>query len=698
MAIAQAEKDNPSSKRFYFVKLTSARYHDSWTSEGGGIYSKTLTVDHVEKVQRNGVDLTSVSSTPGNNDEYYFNESTKKLEVKLASAPDSSSNVVIVFYNLYFTSHGYEVRGDNPENTTDLREWQPRILNQPVISQTVKDTTFGAVTLSSTAIELANVDNYFEDFNSIDDSPYLKEVKVWMGIITPDPDRTVHEISAIQKIFEGTTLSVNFGAESVTIGVVDMLQRLNQTAYFGDDKDECFFTEANWPNIYSQHSGTPNRMLLGTESKHGLMEISLGSDWMILDETAYQAVCTNFSVTKSRTTNREWHLCRVPSDGFRTPDVGTIDSFTLTIGQVELHYADQAAWDAMDLKHGDTIKAVNGGITDYYYVVKLDEPNLTVECETKAASSYGFAGTTFTPLKGPAIVIVKKDGSATPELPNVERDYTFQEVTSSGGNKICKITFLDNFEDTLFGVGTDPLSPETHEVYFRASADSTNLSTGKAIKLMLNEAGVTTKDSTFDSPNLSFGDTNVRFTIPRHDESDYGTYLDYISKILESAYAYLKINNDFEVEYKLIEAPGAGTELNTNLALNSSITCQIDYADVITQLIMYNPEDGGNNDGSSTLEVNKARYLHGFNRTVRVPHVLESVAARIQDIMDIRSNRRVIYSLATATANIDTQIGDDFTLKTAKVLGSGTEKNLKVVGIDKSADKVQLDLTDYGEL
>ncbi len=97
---AQAAK--ASTERFTLVRLEPARHVSTeLVSQGSGVY--TLVYDRpIERVTRNGNALTEVS-TVTNNDEWHYDEATTTLTVKLASAPSSSTNVIVIFFYVFLT-------------------------------------------------------------------------------------------------------------------------------------------------------------------------------------------------------------------------------------------------------------------------------------------------------------------------------------------------------------------------------------------------------------------------------------------------------------------------------------------------------------------------------------------------------------------------------------------------------------------
>ena len=135
MAFAD-EIDRSDSHRYALVRLRPARYVSESLSLSGGVYQMTFPYP-VARVERNGTALTEDATTPSTNDHWYYDETTQTLKVKLASAPDSSTNIVCAFYYLFYTSkaEGAEAYETPTDSATTVRPWEPRLRAEPEITQ-----------------------------------------------------------------------------------------------------------------------------------------------------------------------------------------------------------------------------------------------------------------------------------------------------------------------------------------------------------------------------------------------------------------------------------------------------------------------------------------------------------------------------------------------------------------------------------
>jgi hypothetical protein len=161
------------------------------------------------------------------------------------------------------------------------------------------------------------------------------------------------------------------------------------------------------------------------------------------------------------------------------------------------------------------------------------------------------------------------------------------------------------------------------------------------------------------------------------------------------------LNSSDEVVYKLFAAPSPSTTIDRNTIVLNSTAFQFDYADVINELTgenLYNASltalDAGLVNYKSTS--GKARYLHGIATSRTYQHVLQTIGTRLATIRAVLSARRLRLSIATATDNLSTQVGDDFTISHVALPGSSL--SVKVMGISRGADKTQIDVSDLSGL
>lgn len=697
MTISSDKIESPSSKRFVLCKITPARdVTDDLELEGSGIYSMTFPFNWIEKVEREGTELTAVSSTPGTVDNYYFNETTKKLEIKLTSSP-GDSNVIIVYYNLYYTTDEYRVIGDDPETpASNLREWEGKILELPSFGESVKDIISGTFSFQGTAVTIENLDRSFQEYLTTNDSFYQKEVKFWYCI---------DGIDNIQKVYLGKIDGISITDQAVTLSIFGLFSALDQPAYFGDTIGESFFLKRanSFSDMDPAKTGTPCPLILGKESRGDFLE----DGWSSLDPgTSNQAVCTDYAGDVNNTSeNREWGLCRVLSDGLLTLNFGTVTSITTNVNQdlVEINYTS-GNWSSHNLTLGRSFKWSRSG-TDYFArVVDLDSVNFKVTCLAKnnlTAGTYT-TGLTFHTNDAPIIAIKRGDGGRY-IYPYYETHFTHTLTETTGGQKYLKITFADNFESYFDGSPTDgskgdfdgqALVPTRDQVFYKVWTDDTNLEAGLVLKRICEEVGIATNDTTFTSPNVAFGSTKLFTQVPL--DKNYENYLQLCQKILASVLGYLKLNNAFQAEYKLLEAPSSTTVIDNEL-YQSTLSVDIDYSSLVTEISVFNvldPLEEITIPSPSSNNSNRSKLLNGVDHKERMEHVLVDISDRIEAILAVRSTRLAIYTFKTATKLIDNFVGDDIQLDTDMILGSGNSKDLTIISIEKTLDDITVRATD----
>ena len=174
MSIATVKKDR-ASERFMLVKLTPGRAVTSeLVAQGGGIYDATnQPFITVEKIERQGSSMNEVASLAAvtSNDDWFYDETTGQLRMKLAAAPSTASNNIIVFHNLFYTgSETRRVWEDPEDSNTTVRDWLARLERWPAISQSIRNITAGIFSVADVSFSLVNHDDAFNQWLSLKDS------------------------------------------------------------------------------------------------------------------------------------------------------------------------------------------------------------------------------------------------------------------------------------------------------------------------------------------------------------------------------------------------------------------------------------------------------------------------------------------------------------------------------------------------
>ena len=703
------EKEKSVTDRFMLVRLEPGRYVNDDLAASGSLYSMTFPYP-VAKVERNGVELTNDGATPNADGEWLYTESTQSLQVYSSSAP-SSSVIFVVYYYVFVTNEKLRILPQDPESaesaSNPLRSWEPRLLGSPKIKQSIGNNLVGVFSIENTSIDISNLDDNFQQYLSLNDSFFNKDCRIWFGLNNSD---------SLQKVYLGKCRNIRLDSRSVNIDVQDNFSRLNQPCLNGDTGDEAYYTEAGFADIDPQKFNTPVPLVYGPFSRWkdevsyaGFVSSGGGGTRVNLlneftsDTLAFwnEATCIDYSTDPTSTSeNRIWALCRVPSGGFRSTNFGSPTGITDNGTNIRLNY-DVSGWAALDVEKYDFCAIHQGGATGYFQLTSINIPSrrLTLYADTEdVASGFTVGGMTIVNSNAPQVIVVDEvEGMQYQSFWG--KDWTFSETTTSGGNKLGKVTFNSSVESALSYDRN--IHPRSVKVYYRVRGQPIDHS--DVVQELCESVGLTVDATSFAAAQSAL-DKQCIFQIPQFDETDFKAYLDYIKLVLESTLGVLYLKNDFSVGYSLLDAPSSSTVIDSNTYLRDSLRVDLNYEDIVTFLIAYNSHIGDpgtlvyTESGSASDESAKAKHLHGINNVNRFRHVLNDITSRVSDILDLRSNRLAKYRYKTSTQDLDSELNDDLQLESDLLLGNDTEKDLKIVGLDKGLDDTEIEATDLGGL
>lgn len=665
---------NQSSDKFLLVRIEPARcLNSSLTLDSGSIYKADFFYN-LSKVLVNGSTYTKVNGIPTAN-QYYFDETTGEFKIFLSGAP-SNSVVVIAYYYLFYTGNRFRVLGKDPEvPTVDLREWEPRISSPPTITQDIKNVLNGILSISNSSLTIINNEDYFEQYISDNDSFYNKSILVWQCLDSTDN---------IKKIFSGKITSLSVNKTSVTFDIKDDLASLQSPASMGDS--EIYFTNDYFTNVDPNKEGAPVRFIFGTSSRYKTIASPIGTlaDAQRLDpEFMNEAVCTNFTNDISTSNNRDYGICRVGANGFE------VFGFTpSSVDNSDPDYTRLTGTSAEIIKFtiGDTFSTSGSG-TYYARVLFVDRTNNFLYC-TKMAS---FIVTDSVISNNCPSIVIEEDSNDY--YPLYGRDYTASVSTTSGGNKLLEITFVNNFEAAL---SMNTLNPQSMIVTYKVKPERDDQLHGKVLNSLLTSAGLTINSASITAANTSFP-VNAAFSIPFFDEQDYSQYYKYIQELLQSTLGYIFLNNSFEIQYDLFSTPTSTSEVSEGDILINSYSIRVDYNDIVTLIVGYNPHFSSSEyiDKSSASASNPiSGFLHGLQKTTRFRHVLEDFSTKINDHINLRSQRYAEYIFKTKQLNYLSQIGDDYLLTEVGLPSQSSSRSIKILSTSKSTDQTSIKASD----
>ena len=709
MSIA-ATKMLQNSERFMLVRFTPARCIDAaLASVGGGVYQMTWT-QPVAQITVNGSPLTLVTTLTGNN-QYTFNEATNVLQVQLASAPNDTSNVVILFYYLFFTSGMAIMANQDPlDSSTPLRQWAPRIVQTPELRQSMRNIIAGVFTLDTSSVQLANTDGFFNQWFSPDDSFKFKDIDVWQGMRAfagNAPD--------FQRVYKGKLNSPTLTDQVATFSIYDAFSGLQQPALMGDDPLKVYVSlgSGSYPSADPSFVGSIVPYHVGRFSYFKTKYVNVPTipkpRGDLDPDNLPQAFCSNYDVTNILTsTNRQWTLGRCSPDG-------SMRSFALPLpsSNARRHSGSGTGYEtweylpsefaALDVAVGDCFLMNDSGVNFYAWIDSIYGPiaalfgDYFLDIALMTAGTPAGGTTIVTTYPDPAIVIVDENGLEYHPAPG--RDFTTSETTLSSGNVLVQINFATNFEANLTTTNfypanfPSPLNPQKHKVYYRLRPNVTNYTKhGDALKRIMSIAGLTPNAATFAAANTALP-LNLAVSIPNVGETSLRNYIDYAEDILASTLGIVSLDSSAQVQYALLSAPSSTNQVDDTNIQTGSYSIAVTYDDVVTQLVAENPHNANSfivTYSPSPYEVRtnyKALYLHGVSNSVVFTHCLETITSRIDEIMAAKSNRLATYQFDVSTLLVDAKLGDDVLISNKFLLGSDTTRAVRLILLDRTDDK-----------
>jgi len=708
--------ENKSLDIFQLVRINPTRLLQSsnFVSLGSNLYEiefpyipSNLTVSKT--------DYTQVTTTP-TSEEFSYNETNQKITVYLASAP--SNFVITVDYYIFLTTKDSVTFNEEPEDSnSSLRFWNPRLNKKIGVTYDLKEVVNGILSVNSTNIEINNIDGWFNQYTTKYDSFNKKPVQIWDAI---------DNLENIQKAFKGRTGNISVDEESVSIDLEDEFTKLNTQATMGDNSEEVTFQIDTYPNLQPNAEGRAIKYIFGKSSVFSTKAWNFDSSTplpfsALNTENMEKATCIDYVEydPSNPSGSREWVCCRIGSEG--TQDF----SDTVSVSNIVLQQID--SYDALYrftvsnaslYQIGDNFEVTQGGNTIHLFVQNTDQANNYIYLTNELNTATGLNLTAGQPDVNivsndmPSIVIRYKDDIDTGVYPRefsayydtsgTDQGYTATTTTTSGGNKLIKITFGDLYEG-IFGIPA--ITPDQCDIFYRVKPKHSEQTHGKAIKKMIEKAGIDLDTTSINQVDTDLS-ANVKFSIPNVDETEFGSYLSYCQDILKSTLGYFTLNKSFEIEYNLFETPSTTDIVDENKILKESYSYDIEYDNLTTGLIAYNPHflsDGyayENPYSSNFQSSEEAEQLHGIVNVDRFKSPLELTSTlRLADIFAIKSQRYLTIKIKTKFSELQKIIGDDLQIEyDGKLPGNVDNIDAKIVSISQNSKDLSIILTDLYDL
>lgn len=299
-------------------------------------------------------------------------------------------------------------------------------------------------------------------------------------------------------------------------------------------------------------------------------------------------------------------------------------------------------------------------------------------------------------------------------------NYTFDaKLTISGFTEdydiFDKSNFFTRYLPYTYSLGTAyTIGGETvRDVYFSLPANpSVNIASStikcrmspnkamthaNALKFIVKSSGMTTNDATFTQADIDLA-ANVSVTFPSEEATEFSPYLDYAQAITTSTLGLLRVNQSRQVEYELLKNPTLlvtdGVRDSVNMIAGET-NSQVEYQDLVSSVEFENPQLKVPNSPSVAVEdFPLIRQVHRIDRTKTVKHVLESIQNRKAAIAGYLASPTVEYSLATASEDLASSIGDIIEINNTAVADSSQTTKGVIVGLDQSGSTTNVKVNE----
>lgn len=719
-----SDSQKSGSERFMLVRITPRRYMSTGTSIGGSQYTFTLA---------STINITAV--TVNDATEGTWTHVGDLLTVTSATDLTNAANIVTIDHDIYVT--GNQTRYTESISGVPDAEWQPLLEQYPAFSQSMRNIAEGVFSLSNSQVTLISTDRWGQSLLGENDSFSKAPVSVWVCIDTESSNR---------KVFDGEVSSVSYSYGKFSLDIIDTFSKLKNSASFGTYDNSHVYTGnpefTSYPNPGDENSVIP--LSIGKSSP-----FSVSTGWRHLDSfgatngnlyhLSKGQKCAKLSPqTPTGASTITFMLGRIVGSDLKKINFGTISAAYELYVEKSIRSGSGAPTDTINIfekilyltcstfngEIGDYIPDVSGWVCGYGSGL-WGSYNLAIACPV-----YGFSQNDSGNIANPSGSI------AVPSIPNnsipsvsmwvdagdsvdYEGLYYPLALIPSGSTRMHSRRYLkftpsvvtaetvggETISHVFATVSPSANSLDTdHGINQLSSSNimcrmspNTEMSHADALKFVIKSSGMTTNDTTFSDAETALS-ANVSMTVPANDANQFSSYLDVAQSITSSTLGILRVNEDREVEYELLDNPDGlsidSTRDEINM-LSGDTDVKIEYQDIYSEVQFLNPQlnnlDAINGTGpKAVVESDKARQLHRIQRTKTIEHVLESIQNRKAAIAGYFSAATVQYSLSTAAEDLTSNIGDVVEItNTAVADDSETVKGI-ITSLDQGGSKTTI--------
>jgi hypothetical protein len=739
-----------ASERFFLVKMTARRYLYLGLESSPNTYVYTVPENlNIDSIIINGSIISSANYSYSNN----------QLQITSLLDLEDISNVVTLDHNIFLT--GTKHRETVDVAGLPNAKWEPLISDYPTFSQSMANIAEGVFSLSNTDISFICTDRWAQalvgkpeevtgQYESLSSSPvsvwvciddYANNKKIFDGeVIKANYKSGIFSVSVIDT-FQKLTNSASFGTRAQS-----HIYTGNGTQYVNSEDENSAISITmgkSSPMVVSpgyKHvdsfgaaicplyhlSGGKKAKLIGPQNA----DQSTSTTWMAGRVAASNVKRINFGsivgntliYKQKREIKQNAAIYVIPTNDRYAQVVShvlinhiifvqlaNINDFTGEIGDYipgayfPTGYQDLHGFVA---GYGAGLYGVyNLAIATNETVIKLggsvDWPNVTapamslpnntipsmsVWINAGDTSDYTFDSEIEIGLGGSVTsIITDKSNFFTrylPFTPLIGPSYTI------GGQTVRQIQFSLS--------ANTKVNLSTSDINFRISPNQT-MTHGDAMKFIVKSSGMSTNDATFTQADADLA-ANVSVTFPQDESTEFSSYLNCVQAVTKSTLGLLTVNQDRQVEYKLIKNPEsmalAGTRDPINM-IEGQTQSQIEYQDLVSSVEFENPQlKNVNSQATAVVDFPIIKQVHRVEKTKNIQHVLESIQNRKDAIAGYFSNPTVEYSLATASEDLASSIGDVIEINNKAVADKAETTKGIIVSLNQSGSTTSIKVNE----
>lgn len=666
----------------FLVVLKPRRKVTGFTVFSGSVYEIPFDyTNFVSSVTQDGVALTQAFSTSLSAGQYYYNDSLKKLYVRMTDSSNPSTKFVVATFEIYlgtYDAHWYRVPDDD---STQVVYFEPLIVNAPTIKDDISDTLFGIMPTQSSTLVLSNAEHTIEKW-IYDSSLNQSDCDVYhvLGSI----ERI--DLDNVKLILKAIGSNIQYTQKNVSIS---LLNRTDELKPEWRNVGKSFYALSDYPLLNPSFTNKPVRYVYGRVEGFVPVNVSFVSnqpttsqnrDWAVIGEqTGLAEITRTVSASPASTTTRTY------------------------LGSTQ------------GLAVGDTVK-ITGSITAYVLITNvvrtgsqyIEHAALGVAAVSGDVVHRGFVSS----------IVITQRGVRYQAM--YLRDYTIN-LSMTGG--ISGFSFSTSLESNL----SMPATLQGYDtvfctVYGRVNdltlggpsfgandAETGNLAHPVLVlyDMMKSKLGLGESRLNLTSFSSAYTSTEaVSFAIPETAQGGFQQFKNLILPLLQTFLGRLQIDSD--LKWKLTEiSPISGAPDNTvepEEILQGAFDYRFQTKDICSEIqVTYAKNEFDKSEKTENSTSDTASFLHlvKTSKAFRSLHIREADAQVLADRIRFYLGERIgELSLTLKSRFFATELSDVIRVQRVKLPGFlfdadlVRERDFKVVQVEKGLKTVKLSLDD----